>query len=163
MHAWLVGINLYSSLPQCTSVPHHFINPALSNPTYSNQGTEYTVCVTLAQESKDMGLFLDRIFWFYWTMQDARFPGGSIRQNGIIFDSLEAPNGLTIYNCMRGIDICQFSSLLRADFYIAPGGKASLFGFPASIDCRRGPIRASFVLRTRFLIPPLSPPFSFAM
>jgi hypothetical protein len=40
-----------------------------------------------------------------------------VRQNAIVYDSKEALTGLTNYTCMRGVDVCPFDTLLKADFF----------------------------------------------
>lgn len=47
---------------------------------------------------------------------------GTLRQNAIIFDSREALNGLTEYECLRGVDICPFNTILDARFYYTADG-----------------------------------------
>lgn len=90
-------------------------NQPLSDPGYlRNQGSETRVCATLSEESKAEGLYLDRIHWFYFIREDDR---GDVRQNAIIWDSVEAPNALTEYQCMRGVEVCGWNTILRADFY----------------------------------------------
>jgi hypothetical protein len=90
-------------------------NIPLSNPGYlRNQGREVRVCVELSEESKAQGLLLDRIHWFYWILEN-QFQ--TVRQNAIVFDSQESPDTLTEYECMRGVDICPFNTILKADFY----------------------------------------------
>ena len=65
-------------------------NKRLANPGYlRNQGREVRVCVELSEESKQMGLLLDRIHWFYWILEHES--GQVVRQNAIIFDSVESP------------------------------------------------------------------------
>ena len=75
----------------------------------------------LSEESKREKLFLDRIIWFYF-MRDY-LNGDVVRQNAIIPDSRAALSGLTDYDCLRGIDICGFDTILQADFY-RWGGKS---------------------------------------
>ena len=79
------------------------------------------MCVTLAEESKREGLYLDRILWFYFIRE--RPDGDDVKQHSIVSDSLQAPNGLTQYDCMRGVDICPFDTILKANFYYWSGGK----------------------------------------
>eukprot|EP00980_Cylindrotheca_fusiformis_P030495 scaffold24914_cov117-Cylindrotheca_fusiformis.AAC.1 len=91
-------------------------NKAIDNPGYlRSQGQDAItrVCVTLAQESKDEGLLLDRILWFNWIMDEP----GVVVQPAIVMDSKEDPIGLTRYSCMRGVEVCPFESILRAEFF----------------------------------------------
>lgn len=91
---------------------------ALENPGFlRNQGSETRVCVELTQESKDLGLYLDRIHWFYFIREDPR----EVKQWSIVMDSKESPDALTEYDCLRGEDICAFNTILRADFYAWQG------------------------------------------
>lgn len=91
---------------------------ALENPGFlRNQGSETRVCVELTQESKDLGLYLDRVLWFYFLREDPR----EVQQWSIVMDSEESPDQLTEYNCMRGEEICAFNTILRADFYAWQG------------------------------------------
>ena len=82
-----------------------------------NQGSETRVCVELAQESKDQGLYLDRVLWFYFVRDDPR----EVKQWSIVDDSEESPDELTEYKCLRGEDVCAFNTILRADFYAWQG------------------------------------------
>lgn len=84
---------------------------------HRNQGDETRVCVELAQESKDQGLYLDRVFWFYFIREDPR----EVKQWSIVMDSLSSPDQLTDYGCMRGEEICAFNTILRADYYAWQG------------------------------------------
>jgi hypothetical protein len=47
---------------------------------------------------------------------------GIVDQHSIIFDSQEAFNGLCEYECLRGVDVCPFNTLLRAEFYWSEDG-----------------------------------------
>jgi hypothetical protein len=87
-----------------------------------NQGREVRTCVELSKESKAKGLLLDRITWFYWTLQHEE-SGQTVRQNAINFDSQAAPNGLTEYECLRGVDVCPFNTILEARFFQWADGK----------------------------------------
>jgi hypothetical protein len=84
---------------------------------HRNQGDETRVCVELAQESKDEGLYLDRVMWFYFVREDPR----EVKQWSIVMDSLTSPDLLTDFFCMRGEEICAFNTILRADYYAWPG------------------------------------------
>ncbi len=91
---------------------------ALENPGFlRNQGSETRVCVELTQESKDEGLYLDRVLWFYFVRDDPR----EIKQWSIVEDSKQSPDELTEYRCLRGEDVCAFNTILRADFYAWQG------------------------------------------
>jgi hypothetical protein len=84
---------------------------------HRNQGDETRVCVELAQASKDEGLYLDRIHWFYFVREDPQ----EVKQWSIVMDSKESPDQLTGFNCLRGEEICAFNTILRADYYAWPG------------------------------------------
>ena len=91
---------------------------ALETPGFlRNQGSETRVCVELTQESKDEGLYLDRVLWFYFVRDDPR----EVKQWSIVEDSKESPDELTEYSCLRGEDVCAFNTILRADFYAWQG------------------------------------------
>jgi hypothetical protein len=47
---------------------------------------------------------------------------GSVTQNSIVFDSQQALNGLCEYECLRGVDICPFNTILMARFYYTEDG-----------------------------------------
>jgi hypothetical protein len=90
-------------------------NNRLEGPRYvRNQGREVRVCVELSEESKKEGLLLDRIHWFYWILEN-EFQ--TVRQNAIVFDSVQSPDTLTEYECLRGAELCPFNTLLYAKFY----------------------------------------------
>ena len=74
-----------------------------------NQGSETRVCVELAQESKDQGLYLDRVLWFYFVRDDPR----EVKQWSIVDDSEESPDELTEYKCLRGEDVCAFNTFFE--------------------------------------------------
>ena len=96
-------------------------NQRLENPGYlRDQGNEVRVCVELAEASKLEKLYLDRIIWFYF--HRTYDEGDVVRQNAIIPDSLPALSGLTDYDCLRGIEVCGFDTILRAEFF-RYGGK----------------------------------------
>ena len=66
-----------------------------------------------------------RITWFKWFMPTNPIQG-LVEQHSIIYDSQEALNGLCEYECLRGVDICPFNTLLRAEFYWTENGKFGL-------------------------------------
>jgi hypothetical protein len=84
-----------------------------------NQGSEVRVCVVVSDESKREGLILDRIVTFYFVRDNG--PDGLVTQDAIIYDSKSEPYGLTNYNCMRGVEICPFETILKADFFDREG------------------------------------------
>jgi hypothetical protein len=85
----------------------------LSSCRSQGQDAVTRVCVTTAQESRDEGLVLDRILWFNWIMDEP----GVVVQPAIVMDSKADPLGLTRYSCMRGVEVCPFETILRAEFF----------------------------------------------
>ena len=84
-----------------------------------DQGSEVRVCVILSDDSKRQGLILDRIVTFYFVRDNG--PDGLVTQDAIIYDSKSEPDGLTDYNCMRGVELCPFDTILKADFFDREG------------------------------------------
>jgi hypothetical protein len=76
--------------------------------------TELRICVVPTQKALDEGVFMRAIEFFYYFRIDER--GNTIIQDAIV-NRMAAANGLTAgLNCDAGI-YCEFSSLIKADFY----------------------------------------------
>jgi hypothetical protein len=56
---------------------------------------------------------------FYFVRDNG--PDGLVTQDAIISDSKAEPDGLTDYNCMRGVEVCSFDTILKADFFDREG------------------------------------------
>jgi hypothetical protein len=74
--------------------------------------------VTLTDESKSIGLFLNRLTWFYFFREN---PDGTVRQDAILDDSVVSPTGLTTYFCQPGDETCAFATILIAAFFDTQG------------------------------------------
>jgi hypothetical protein len=78
--------------------------------------------VTLSDESKSIGLFLNRITWFYFYRETLDGTGDiDVRQDSIFDDAIVDPQGLTMSSCEPGDELCVFSTILKAAFFNVPG------------------------------------------
>jgi hypothetical protein len=92
--------------------------------------------VTLTDESKSIGLFLNRLSWFYWYREN---PDGTVRQDAIFYDSVLSPNGLTEVFCEPGDETCAFNTILIAPFFdrigVVSGTGEAVCQFGGNLDC----------------------------
>jgi hypothetical protein len=78
--------------------------------------------VTLTDESRSSGLFLNRINYFYFYREILDGTGNiDVRQDSIFSDAIVDPQGLTFLACESGDDLCFFSTILKAAFFNVPG------------------------------------------
>jgi len=98
-----------------------------------NQGEAITVCVYPGAEAMQDGLTMESILDFTWSRDD---DVTTLDQLAIVGSSAENDMGLTLYdNCVSG-DVCIFSTILLAQYYVEIGnvdgsGQATL-AFPGA-------------------------------
>jgi len=91
----------------CNATNHRVYDPI---PIY--QGTPTRVCVTPNAEARADGVYMRAIDSFYWTRD-------TIFQTAITPHQVAAP--LTEIECVPGMRICAFTTMLRADFFFKRG------------------------------------------
>jgi hypothetical protein len=102
------------------------------------------VCVTLSDDSKSSGLFLNRINYFYFYREILDGTGNiDVRQDSIFSDAIVDPQGLTFLACEPGDELCFFSTILKAAFFNVPG---TVLGIGEAVcqfgaNCRVAPLR----------------------
>jgi hypothetical protein len=77
--------------------------------------------VTISDDSKDSGLFLNRLTWFYFYRENLDGSGIDVRQDAILNDAIVSPIGLTDLSCEAGDETCAFSTILIASFFNRQG------------------------------------------
>jgi hypothetical protein len=77
--------------------------------------------VTLTDESKSIGLFLNRLTWFYFYRENLDGIGIDVKQDAILDDAVVSPTGLTELFCQPGDETCAFSTILIAPFFNRQG------------------------------------------
>jgi hypothetical protein len=79
------------------------------------------VCVTLTEESKSIGLFLNRLTWFYFYRETLDGSGIDVKQDAILVDAVVSPTGLSELFCQPGDETCAFTTILIAPFFNRQG------------------------------------------
>jgi hypothetical protein len=80
------------------------------------QGMLVTVCVEIEERAINDGIFLKGVDSFTWIRE---YPSYNVTQ--IVIEDMAAYNGLAMYSCLEGIIVCDFHSILVADFFLSAG------------------------------------------
>jgi hypothetical protein len=94
------------------------ITQEVVNTTVVRQGQIVTVCVEVEERAIQEGIYLEGVQEFSWIREyDDEFNLTQV----VIENGAPSPDGLTDYACVPGMIICDFQSILKAIYFMAPG------------------------------------------